>query len=227
VGFPNVEERRALSLLRGRWQVPCNDSSVKRAIDLQQLWTHHFPKRQGFQVSLLEVPGNEFFSQVSPIATAVGGLPSKWSFGKAGKKENSLLPCDPAGHYPARLSDGSERLRADFLKRLTCSWREVLNCWRIACNSEDSCVATALAHSSRILSSNRLSMGLPRSFQAPTRRVFGRYGKSCRNMKLRTRLLPDRGNRSVQFGRIEIRATRLGFRVCRFRSRSSHCGPIS
>ncbi len=74
-GIP--EGRSALSLLRGRWQVPCNDCSVQRTIDMQQLRAYHFPQRQGFQMSLLEVPGNEFLSQISPNPAAVAGPSNK------------------------------------------------------------------------------------------------------------------------------------------------------
>jgi len=40
-------------------------------IDMQQLRAHHFPQRQGFQMSLLEVPRNEFLSQISPNPVTV------------------------------------------------------------------------------------------------------------------------------------------------------------
>jgi len=51
----NGTERSSLSVLRSRWQVPSNDGSAERAVNLQTLRPHCFPERYCFYVPLLEV----------------------------------------------------------------------------------------------------------------------------------------------------------------------------
>ena len=44
----NGAEGNSLSVLRSRWQVPSNDGSYERTLDLQKLRAHCFPERYCF-----------------------------------------------------------------------------------------------------------------------------------------------------------------------------------